>query len=133
MKTPDGYISPEMKFFPFAIPVIIVRSSVGEHDMHFNKVVIPNYYGYYNFPDYKKNSKKFKWVLMNKFQNGNKLFNDQIHTIDADYISEHVIYPRYIDPGFSSVDDFIEYNAQRIYEGTMKVNDYIHQKHNKSI
>lgn len=124
---PNGYISPDMKFFPLAIPVIIVRSSVRRGNIHFNKVDIDDDYGYYN--DIENNSKKFKKALMKKFRDrlppcyhvGERLwYVDELKIQD-----EKKIYPPYIDRGFSSVDEFIEYNAKRIYDGTVELYKYL--------
>ena len=128
---PNGYISPEMKFFPLAVPAIIVSSSAAPN--HFNAVTIPNDYGYYNDPEY--NSAKFRSALMIKFINHKTYFKYRkrkvpyLDSVRGYYVDEKrikdVVYPPYIDHGFSGIDEFIEYNANRIYEGTMNLNRFI--------
>ena len=113
----NGSISPEMKFFPLAVPMIVVNSSAGNH---FNVVTIPNDYGYYNTADYDRNSKKFRSALLEKFKiNTDKYFYPWVY-VDEKLIKD--VYPPYIDRGFSGLGEFIQYNVNRIYEGTRNLN-----------
>ena len=130
-----------MKFFPLAIPVIIVRSSANNSSRHFNAVTIPNDYGYYNNSEYKDNSTKFISALMLKFSNYETYFrprkrkqrehfhlntsSERGYYVDEKLIVDDNVYPPYIDHGFSGIDEFIEYNVNRIYEGTVKLNELL--------
>ena len=143
---PTEYISPEMKFFPLAIPVIIVRSSANNSSRHFNAVTIPNDYGYYNISEYDDNSTKFISALLLKFNNYETYFRprkrkqrERFHHntssssssselgyyVDEKLIVDDNVFPPYVDHGFSGIDEFIEYNVNRIYEGTVKLNEFL--------
>lgn len=133
---PKEYISPEMKFFPLAVPAIIVRSSANTSPHHFNVINIPNNYGYYADPEYQEYSAKFISTLLMKFKDKKIYWNpgkrknqyfksERGYFVDEKLIIDNNIYPPYIDDGLSGINDFIEYNANRIYEGTMNLNRFL--------
>ena len=143
---PLSYITPDMKYYPFAIPVLIFRSTV-KLDSHFNQIHFSRDCKYKkNLPDYhgleftKSLMTKLgrEYIICNKFlidYSSTMLATDTIHRQEAGKV-KMIGYQKgekgvYIDEcmlknvnfpsprsNFSSIDDFIESNACRIHDGT---------------
>ena len=153
---PLSHITPDMKYYPFAVPVLILRSTV-KLDTHFNQIHFSRDYKYKkNLQD---NELKFTKSLMAKLgrqyticdktlidYSPNLLAADTIHVQVGGKV-KMISYRRsekgvYIDESmlrnvnfpsprtdYSSIDDFIESNACRIRDGTNILISYLRDNH----